>query len=552
MSSAGPSSARLNTGSSSTQDIVIIPNESCFHEEYYKLGRSLRERDPARRLARFLRDHHQINDFVRGLENSTGLSNHRLRSAFWTKAFEVIKVRCHVTTRDRHRHSNTLQQVLTTQRFGPRDTLITECLSKLSTVVPAFGPDLPLFPENETVQKPLREIFLTYMECYEMLIARLGPQQDAGRYSSSSASSHWLMVSKVDFRDFSAQTEWATRRVAALKQEWRELVEQEVNNQAARAAAAARELDRTRSSYYITSTGPYRPGNINVSFEKLELLGRGTFGEVHKVRELSTGTMYAQKAVRATEPRSRQQLEKTFRNEVAIMQSLRHHHIASVQFPLIEDSSYSFIMLPIADCDLAAFMRNFAVESFPGTELMHLTGWFGCLVSALAFAHSKSIKHEDIKPSNILIKNHQPYLTDFGCAKDFSSLDSSTSESFATTGTPVYWPPEKPPRGRKADVFSLGCVFSEMLTVRHKRTIDEYRQYRRAGPRTNSYAFRENLDGVAAWLTEIVPPKDSVGSLLKEQTMLMLEPKPDRRRQAGDIKKGLRFEGEMVFCSSCN
>lgn len=360
------------------------------------------------------------------------------------------------------------------------------------------------------------------------------------------------MVCQVDFQTFTAQITSATGRVAALKQEWCELVEQEVRTQAERAAAAARELDRTRSSYYLTSTGPFTPGNINISFERLGMLGRGTFGEVHKVRQSSTGTVYAQKVIRVTDPRSRQQLEKNFRNEVAIMQSLRHHHIASVQLPLIEESSYSFIMLPMADCDLAVFMRNFADEDFPGTDLMHLTAWFGCLVSALAFAHSKSIKHEDIKPQNILIKDHQPYLTDFGCAKDFSNLDSSTSESFITTGTPVYWPPEKPPRGRKADIFSLGCVFSEMLTVRQKRTIDAYRQARCVRQRSNSYAFRENLNGVAAWLTDIVPRTDSVGLLLKQQTMQMLEARPDRRPEAKDIKRGLRLEGDMVFCSSCN
>jgi serine/threonine protein kinase len=108
------------------------------------------------------------------------------------------------------------------------------------------------------------------------------------------------------------------------------------------------------------------------------------------------------------------------------MQKLRHHHIASVQFHVFEHDTYSIIMLPVAECDLHHFLRRCIDAKFPRTELAHLTPWFGCLVGALAFAHSKHIKHEDIKPSNVLIKDHQPYLTDFGCAKDFSGLDSST------------------------------------------------------------------------------------------------------------------------------
>jgi serine/threonine protein kinase len=201
------------------------------------------------------------------------------------------------------------------------------------------------------------------------------------------------------------------------------------------------------------------------------------------------------------------------------MQKLRHHHIASVQFHVFEGDTYSIIMLPVAECDLRHFLRRCAEAEYPQTDIAHLTSWFGCLISALVYAHSKFIKHEDIKPGNILIKDHQPCLADFGCAKDFSGLDSSTSMDTVTFGTPVYWAPEGPPRGRGGDVFSLGCVFSEMLTVRQKRSLAEYQAYRYVRHRDNPYAFRENVDKVHAWLDEIVPQNDSVGTLLKDQTL---------------------------------
>jgi serine/threonine protein kinase len=255
--------------------------------------------------------------------------------------------------------------------------------------------------------------------------------------------------------------------------------------------------------------------------------------------------------IRVTDPRSKSRVEKEVLNEVSIMQKLRHHYIASVQFHVFEHDTYSIIMLPVAECDLRHFLRRCIDAKFPRTALAHLTPWFGCLVGALAFAHSKHIKHEDIKPSNILIKDHQPYLTDFGCAKDFSGLDSSTSLETLTFGTPVYWAPESQPRGRSADVFSHGCVFSEMLTVRHKRSLEEFRAFRYVQHRDNAYAFRENLDRVIDWLDETVPESDSIGTLLKEQTFRMLEPTVSRKKQAKDIKRGLRLEGDVVFCSTC-
>ena len=137
-------------------------------------------------------------------------------------------------------------------------------------------------------------------------------------------------------------------------------------------------------------------------------------------------------------PRSKSRVEKDVLNEVSIMQKLRHHHIASVQFHVFELDTYSIIMLPVAECDLRRFLRRCADAQFPRIELTHLTPWFGCLIGGLAFVHSKHIKHEDIKPSNILIKDHQPYLADFGCAKDFSGLNSSTSLDTLTFGTLVY------------------------------------------------------------------------------------------------------------------
>ncbi|KAF2221663.1 kinase-like domain-containing protein [Elsinoe ampelina] len=367
------------------------------------------------------------------------------------------------------------------------------------------------------------------MGCYDMMVQLLDHQQ-----------------TEVDFEAFVAQTDSATQAIAHLKQEWEQLVKQAAFDQ-----AAARTNVYTEASYYNTTAGPYNPFETSVKFEWQETLGKGTYGEVHKVRETSTGTFYAHKVIRVSDPRSRPTVEQQVLNEVTIMQKLRHHHIASVQFHVFEGDTYGLFMLPVAECDLRQFLRSCADDGFPRTQLMHLTTWFGCLVGAMDFAHSKQIKHEDVKPSNILIKDHQPYLADFGCAKDFSGLESSTSLDTMTFGTPVYWPPEGQPRGRAADIFSLGCVFSEMLTVRHKRSLEDYQSYRRVAHRENAYAFRENLDKVHDWLDDLIPDRDSVSTLLKDQTFRMLQRTAERRPDAKNIKRRLRIEGEIVFCTSC-
>ena len=353
------------------------------------------------------------------------------------------------------------------------------------------------------------------------------------------------MEKAISFEAFGDRIDSARKIFGESKTEWEELVKEASEEQKNRFAASIPSVPNG-------TLGPLNPYATRVSFDWIETLGQGTYGQVSKVRESSTGTIYAQKVIRITDPRFRSRIEKDVQNEVSIMQKLRHHHIASVQFHVRETDTFSMIMLPVGDYDLLCFLQRKCIHAqFPKTELTHLTSWFGCLVSALAFAHSKKIKHEDIKPRNILIKDHQPYLADFGCAQDFSELEASTSTDVLVFGTPVYWAPENPPRGRAADVFSLGCVFSEMLTVRQGRTLEEYQSRRYVANRDNAYAFRENLPRVYEWLEQLKRPDDSVGELLIEQTLKMLEQDKNSRLEAKDIKKGLRLEGDAVFCNTC-
>lgn len=86
---------------------------------------------------------------------------------------------------------------------------------------------------------------------------------------------------------------------------------------------------------------------------------------------------------------------------------------------------------------------------------------------ALDHAHDKGYIHRDIKPENILFReNDAAVLSDFGVAKTVSTASRMTNAG-TVVGTPHYMSPEqtrgKPVDGR-ADIYSLGVVFYEMLT----------------------------------------------------------------------------------------
>jgi len=90
------------------------------------------------------------------------------------------------------------------------------------------------------------------------------------------------------------------------------------------------------------------------------------------------------------------------------------------------------------------------------------------ICAALRYMHvEKRVIHRDIAPSNILIDHkHRVKLADFGLAKQWEQQSASMMKSFV--GTIIYSCPEivqSQPYTEKADIWSLGCILYELLTL---------------------------------------------------------------------------------------
>lgn len=284
---------------------------------------------------------------------------------------------------------------------------------------------------------------------------------------------------------------------------------------------------------------------LHVRFVLIKSLGRGSYGDVDEVRELTTGASYARKHIHLDADKRSEVVANEVRNEVNIMQKLHHPHIATVLFHFKEEDAYSIIMLPVADYDLRKFLSLCTQEDYSPARTKQIYPWYGCLLDALAYAHKLKIKHQDIKPSNILIKNDQPYLCDFGLAKDFAETNISASGSQNVRGTFVYLAPEVLPnrkRGRKADVFALGCVYSEMFTVTQGKSAEEYRDARQEA---GSTAFRDCLPAVEEWLSLF--NSKGLNALLVDQILSMIDKNVDKRHTAEQAVNFLKRE-RALFC----
>lgn len=178
---------------------------------------------------------------------------------------------------------------------------------------------------------------------------------------------------------------------------------------------------------------------------------------------------------------------------------------------------------------------------------------FGCFTSALAYVHGQNVRHKDIKPSSILLPPNGLWLTDFGTAKDFTDENTSSSES-GERGTLKYCAPEVAQwsvSGRSADVFSLGCVFLELLvTLRHDHQLQ---QLVNICPLKNK-SYEANLDPRDQWLdlvrSDATPVQDL--ALITDQ---MLHPDRDKRPTARNLLLRLAILGEIhqgLHCVECS
>jgi NIMA (never in mitosis gene a)-related kinase len=201
-------------------------------------------------------------------------------------------------------------------------------------------------------------------------------------------------------------------------------------------------------------------------YEKIELLGHGSFGRVWKAQHKPDGHIVAIKEIDfGTMGRREKQL---LVNEVNVLRKLSNRHIVKYvdRFVKRDEKKIYIIMEFCPGGDLQRVITSTRAHSQAISEdQIWLT--LSELALALRDCHSgeERIIHRDIKPANIFIDgNGHVKLGDFGLARNLTSKFASTM-----VGTPFYMSPELVSgRGydEKSDIWALGCVVYEMAALR--------------------------------------------------------------------------------------
>lgn len=200
------------------------------------------------------------------------------------------------------------------------------------------------------------------------------------------------------------------------------------------------------------------------ALEIIELLGAGGMGAVYKARQEGLDRVVALKIL-PEELAHDVKFALRFTREARTLAKLNHPNIVSVyEFGKVQDTFY-FLMEFVDGPTLR--------EVVSGGQLspQHALAIVPHLCDALQFAHDKGVIHRDIKPENILMaKDGSVKIADFGLSRILGSENQPTvlTGTHQIMGTPRYMAPEQLEGAHgvdhRADIYSLGVVFYEMLT----------------------------------------------------------------------------------------
>ncbi|KII74027.1 Cyclin-dependent kinase 3 [Thelohanellus kitauei] len=148
--------------------------------------------------------------------------------------------------------------------------------------------------------------------------------------------------------------------------------------------------------------------------------------------------------------------------EISVLKEFRHPNIIRLLEVVYEERKKLCLVFENMQQDLKKYMNHTALPHHQAMKMLNQ------ILSGTAYCHSHRIIHRDIKPQNILVDvDGNVKLADFGLARCFGiPLRQYTHEVV----TLWYRAPEILLRddyySSSVDIWSIGCIFAEMLAGR--------------------------------------------------------------------------------------
>jgi len=206
-------------------------------------------------------------------------------------------------------------------------------------------------------------------------------------------------------------------------------------------------------------------------YKVTKTLGHGAYGVVAEALDTRTNQTVAIKKISNLFVHL-VDAKRTLR-EVSILRYLSHENIVKLVDVLVPESCDSFEEIYVVFDHMQTDMFK-VIGSTQQLSIDHIQYFIYQLLRGLKYLHSAGVIHRDLKPSNLLLNGDCALeICDLGLARLVAdspakgSPDSQDAQMTEYVATRWYRAPEiilgYPNYGKPVDLFSVGCIFAELL-----------------------------------------------------------------------------------------
>lgn len=202
--------------------------------------------------------------------------------------------------------------------------------------------------------------------------------------------------------------------------------------------------------------------SISNKYEIIERIGAGAYGEVFKAREVSTHKIVALKLIKRSV--CTDGFPKTTIHEIILLRQFDHPNITKLIDVFTGNDRDVYLVFDYAEYDLSSLIRSRQLLT-----MQRIISFIRQMLLGLLVCHEKYIYHRDLKPDNILITaGNIVKISDFGLAKQFPQYYNKpkTCNVITVPYRPLELLLKSENYGPEVDIWSLGCVFFEMVVGR--------------------------------------------------------------------------------------
>lgn len=205
--------------------------------------------------------------------------------------------------------------------------------------------------------------------------------------------------------------------------------------------------------------------NLRYIFDReADVNGNGVFGTVYRAIDRYTQEQVALKCLHLDEEDCQDGIPSRVIREVSILRDFEHPNVVRLLDFIMDGLSDYALVFEYIDLDLHRYLRPYRNQQ-QKMPLHQVMMYAKDLFSGVHACHTRLIVHRDLKPQNVLVSPTGLKICDFGLARFFTLPQKPYTQTVVTLwyrapeiilGAHFY--------GTEVDVWSSGCIITEMLT----------------------------------------------------------------------------------------